>query len=366
MNKKTHKKNTGDHKWQAPGNGRIFDGTFNKIDQKHEMNIRSIGSLKYIQKKKVTSIKDFEKDIWNYLNSHFPCKKQNKTLIKHFFNPLIFFGFLNCKNNLLRLTIEGELFLRAFDAKDFSRCKSIFLNQLDNTYYPNNSTTHTTAKLYPFRILFKLLLNHKKLSINQLKSQIVHIEKAEDVKNISKKSKHEYDKFYSWVISSLIKLEILSKKNDYIEIHSELAKSINDLYKNVPYESMFIDNDLPTHVIDSFVGIKRYKRDAELPAKVKDKYNHTCFIGNNHKTFLCNDVNYVEAHHIIPMFQQKNFKEYNLDTIDNMICLCPNCHKEVHLADKKSKIIKKMYSHASKFLKKISIYSLKDLEKIYL
>jgi 5-methylcytosine-specific restriction protein A len=38
---------------------------------------------------------------------------------------------------------------------------------------------------------------------------------------------------------------------------------------------------------------------------------------------------YLEAHHLIPMALQKNTKT-PLDTLCNIYCLCPHCHREIH------------------------------------
>lgn len=48
--------------------------------------------------------------------------------------------------------------------------------------------------------------------------------------------------------------------------------------------------------------------------------------------------NYLEAHHLIPLFIKKNvdkinlhnFEYANLDTAENMVCLCSNCHNKIH------------------------------------
>ncbi|MCK9482314.1 MAG: HNH endonuclease, partial [Bacteroidia bacterium] len=40
---------------------------------------------------------------------------------------------------------------------------------------------------------------------------------------------------------------------------------------------------------------------------------------------------FVEAHHLIPMSEQTNY-EKSLDVEANIVALCPNCHRKVHLA----------------------------------
>lgn len=51
----------------------------------------------------------------------------------------------------------------------------------------------------------------------------------------------------------------------------------------------------------------------------------------DHITFLSrNDRQFMEAHHLIPMHAQKDFA-INLDRVENIVCICPNCHSAIHL-----------------------------------
>ena len=55
-----------------------------------------------------------------------------------------------------------------------------------------------------------------------------------------------------------------------------------------------------------------------------------CELNHNHETFVTNaDKPYVEAHHLIPLSCQRDFK-YSLDVEANVVCLCPNCHRKLH------------------------------------
>ena len=51
----------------------------------------------------------------------------------------------------------------------------------------------------------------------------------------------------------------------------------------------------------------------------------------DHITFLSkNGRQFMEAHHLIPMHAQKDFR-INLDRVENIVCICPNCHSAIHL-----------------------------------
>jgi hypothetical protein len=96
---------------------------------------------------------------------------------------------------------------------------------------------------------------------------------------------------------------------------------------------------------------------------IKIRDNFKCVVDNNHISFLSNDKNYVEGHHIIPMYQQKNYN-FEVDVIDNIVSLCPNCHKEVHLADDKTTVLKNLYEQQNSFMSRNQV-DLADLYKMY-
>ena len=39
----------------------------------------------------------------------------------------------------------------------------------------------------------------------------------------------------------------------------------------------------------------------------------------------------MEGHHIIPVSRKESFTQ-DLDVVENILCLCPTCHRKIHLA----------------------------------
>ncbi|WP_207479594.1 MrcB family domain-containing protein [Arenibaculum pallidiluteum] len=58
-----------------------------------------------------------------------------------------------------------------------------------------------------------------------------------------------------------------------------------------------------------------------------------CELDPNHRTFVSNSTrrNFVEAHHLIPMQFQEQFSA-SLDVLENIVALCPTCHRMLHHA----------------------------------
>ncbi len=78
-----------------------------------------------------------------------------------------------------------------------------------------------------------------------------------------------------------------------------------------------------------------YARDRKKAIKRMELAGYQCEHNNNHHLFLSRSTKnpYLEAHHLIPMSLQKNI-ETPLDTLDNIFCLCPYCHRAIHHAEK--------------------------------
>lgn len=106
-----------------------------------------------------------------------------------------------------------------------------------------------------------------------------------------------------------------------------------------------------------------YERNQELKNICINRAGFQCEIDNNHKSFISSKQhNYVEAHHIIPLSFQDKFT-VNLDTLENLISLCPVCHKAIHQGNReeKLKVLKQIYN-----IRKPFNISFDDLLKLYL
>lgn len=86
----------------------------------------------------------------------------------------------------------------------------------------------------------------------------------------------------------------------------------------------------------------RYSTDPRLSKTVISRCGFICELDNfdrrSHETFLTRSGNhYLEAHHLVPMKAQRYF-DINLDRTENIVALCPNCHKAVHYGSRDEKI----------------------------
>jgi predicted HNH restriction endonuclease len=93
-------------------------------------------------------------------------------------------------------------------------------------------------------------------------------------------------------------------------------------------------NESNTIRIATLKGRDIYARDRNVALKRMKLSGFACEYDPKHKLFISRfSANpYLEAHHLIPMGLQKEFKK-SLDTIHNVFCLCPHCHRAVHYAN---------------------------------
>lgn len=77
----------------------------------------------------------------------------------------------------------------------------------------------------------------------------------------------------------------------------------------------------------------RYKRAPEMAALAIQKAKYQCEVDASHETFTSRKTKkpFVEAHHLIPIQCQDAF-EVSLDVPENIVALCPGCHRKLHHA----------------------------------
>lgn len=113
-----------------------------------------------------------------------------------------------------------------------------------------------------------------------------------------------------------------------------------------------------------------YGRDPLVAAMALIKANFICETDEHHMSFISKTTgeNFVEAHHLIPMKHQAAF-HFSLDVIENVVALCPNCHRLLHHANLQDKrpILKKLLENKKMGLaaRELDI-ELDDLLKYYI
>ena len=87
------------------------------------------------------------------------------------------------------------------------------------------------------------------------------------------------------------------------------------------------------------------------------KADYKCEGNFQHETFLSKRTGkqFMEGHHLIPVgFQIDIWNKYgvNVDCVENIVSLCPNCHRAIHYGNDliKSELINKLFNARKKYL----------------
>ncbi len=171
-------------------------------------------------------------------------------------------------------------------------------------------------------------------------------------------------------------------------LREELVQAIEEL--NIFSDDSYSDDDLISDISKSdilldttyfeYIGKSKNKKNSVC---IQNKYvyprsrrvsinalrhaNYKCEFDNTHSTFLRknSNLNYTEPHHLVPLTYYKNF-EVSLDVEENIVSLCCNCHKQIHLGQGFEAMIEKLYDERKDLLKKVDIdISLNELIKLY-
>ncbi len=158
-----------------------------------------------------------------------------------------------------------------------------------------------------------------------------------------------------------------------LKIFSDISTRYNDILneKNILENKVLISasNSRVPRLIKQSQGNNTYQTDPNLKYKVFRDNSYECEINPSHKTFKKeNGIIYMEGHHLIPMKAQKDFEE-NIDRIENIVCICPNCHRKVHHGNKdvKYEMLEKLFLRKKDSLKHAGLsINLDDIfEKYY-
>ena len=92
-----------------------------------------------------------------------------------------------------------------------------------------------------------------------------------------------------------------------------------------------------------------WKRSNILRRQVIASANYMCEIDKTHESFIAESTGkpYMEGHHAIPMRLQPKF-DCSLDIYANIICLCPLCHRKIHLGRKAERKVMMLQLYAER------------------
>jgi len=186
-----------------------------------------------------------------------------------------------------------------------------------SNYFINDDTTKNATNL--LRSLFESKDNPlpEKVSSWGMSFQTYRLIDDDDI--------HKLDSFCKGLTAKVISPQDIEDSSYQSDINSSGAGSTNKKTGTVNY----------------------YDRDRALGRECLKKSNYQCVVNPEHQTFKSPSTKqqFMEAHHVIPMFAQENYG-HQLDNLNNLVSLCPNCHRKIHYGDilDKQKLINKIFN----------------------
>lgn len=122
--------------------------------------------------------------------------------------------------------------------------------------------------------------------------------------------------------------------------------------------------------VSKFAVGRRFRTNPLLGKIAIKKAYYCCEKDYKHETFISKKTKqkYMEAHHLIPVcYQKEMWDKYhiNIDCIENLVSLCPTCHKAIHYGTKEvqKKMITELYNRCAPKFKSIDFDI--DIEEIF-
>lgn len=141
-----------------------------------------------------------------------------------------------------------------------------------------------------------------------------------------------------------------------------------DFIYKFTYDYFFKNNVLLEEVDDELVYIE-HKTEREstsnlLRREILPEANDTCFFECTNETFLNKKEEiYLEVHHCIPLSYAKKLGKKG-DFKENLIAVCPTCHKRIHFEHEDSIVKQDMYKKMyDKIEKHANIYNFETFEE---
>lgn len=122
--------------------------------------------------------------------------------------------------------------------------------------------------------------------------------------------------------------------------------------------------------ISKFDVGRKFRTNPLLGKIAIKKAYYSCEKDYHHETFISKKTHqkYMEAHHLIPVcFQKEVWDKYhvNIDCVENLVSLCPTCHKAIHYGTKEvqRQMINELFARCAPKYKSIGLDI--TLEEIY-
>lgn len=178
-------------------------------------------------------------------------------------------------------------------------------------------------------------------------------------------------------------------KGKYPKLDKKVIAYITNYLENgndgddIDFQESVQNADISKYLIDTSKDKPEYldgnnskvvKKNSRISKQVIVEANYICAGDDSHTTFLTNKgVSYMEGHHLIPCtYSNANHfwdtRKRNIDCVENVVCLCPTCHRKIHFgsSEEKKALIERLYMKQIAKLSEANLaISLSELYRLY-
>ncbi|AXI00970.1 HNH endonuclease [Sporosarcina sp. PTS2304] len=146
-----------------------------------------------------------------------------------------------------------------------------------------------------------------------------------------------------------------------------IDRAVDEYFYSTKQSELILDLPVISEATERYgkvqiAGRQAYPRNIKETIKSKSAHRWRCEMDQNHKTFTDqNSRPYVEGHHLLPMATQDLFHN-TIDFAENIACLCPTCHRQIHYAikDEKLPLVETLYERRKHKYEQFGILIQKD------
>ena len=303
--------------------------------------------------------------------------------LKKLFDNDIEKAFEYTKNEIVKL-------LDAFEKKKYDEIEKINLNssfkyRLLMVYYPNDVIpvcTEKTLNGYCDSVGIKYDKNDEPVYRNM---ELVKYKNSID--ELSGITNFEAMRFFDWLwrnnyyVANDAGTKTLSEENKTFNSHVEekkykvskkeieasekeeerIKKDVDSMISSVDIEGSYEYVAVPeerrkVQESEKSIGVSTYPRDPQKRVNALLRAGFTCEFNPDHESFISRrtDKRYMETHHLIPLEYWESF-DNSLDVEANIVCLCSNCHNEIHYGKYAENLIIPLYEKRKDELKSAGI-----------
>lgn len=241
------------YRWRVPGNSNPFDKKLEDWED-GQVSQRSIGILEYLEEEEKVEITKYEDEIRDFLEINYDHER-NKSSIGDWYRPLVFMGLVDFNDDCLSLSDGGKRFLKEIHEENYEKALNYYLKLMLRSTYPNPVAKDIYLSLFPFRIIFKMLLE-KPIPKRWFITKIPYIKNYDDLENLDNINGAPYDKWLQWIFPFLKKWEIIKVERDYVRLLEHKKEFFESALGNMNYETMFFEDEKELDILVNLIDFE--------------------------------------------------------------------------------------------------------------